>query len=92
MTTNKLDTILQTLTREAELAGSGNVYASDSLPLYMADAKQAIEAYIAERIEEAYENGKMSGWAKNVKRSLCFEHEHDVRWCDECRGSNDENN
>ena len=41
-------TILSELVRQAELAGSGNIYASDSLSLYLSDAVAKINRLIVE--------------------------------------------
>lgn len=43
-----VDTILRELVRQAELAGSGNIYASDSLSLYLSDAVAKINRLIIE--------------------------------------------
>jgi hypothetical protein len=45
MSKDTVDSILQKLVREAELAGKGNVYAGDSLPLYVSDTKQALDSH-----------------------------------------------
>ena len=45
-----------------------------------------LEEYIAQERRKARQEGFDEAWAKNVQSSLCFMHEHDVRWCDECRG------
>lgn len=50
-------TILSELVRQAELAGSGNIYASDSLSLYLSDAV----AKINRLIDEAYKKGYIDG-------------------------------
>lgn len=58
----------------------------DNYDAILDQALSELASIVEEERDDAYQQGNQEAWSRNVKDSLCFMHEHDVRWCDECRG------
>lgn len=65
---------------------AGKIADTDTLHITDEDAELALLEIVEEERKEAEAQGYNGGWAQNVRNNLCWEHEHDVRWCDECSG------